>query len=157
RAMDKGKIGFRRAAQTMRDLAQAVAYANGQGIVHRDLKPANVMLDHQGNAHLMDFGLASLRDAAEKLTHDGIVPGTPAYMAPGQAQGKGGQALRASDQYSLGVILYELLCGETPFSGPREVMLFNVIHQEPPAPSSLRRNIPRDLETVCLKSMAKRP
>jgi serine/threonine protein kinase len=140
----------------VRDLAEALAYAHGLGIVHRDVKPANIMLDERAQPHLMDFGLAHRHDAAQ-LTHEGAILGTPAYMAPEQAQGQTGEPLPASDQYSLGVVLYELLCGQRPFSGPPEVVLYNAIHTEPPAPRTHRPNLPRDLETVCLKAMAKPP
>src|SRR5262249_47300384 len=112
--------------------------------------------DGQGRAHLMDFGLAAKQDEAEKLTHDGAVLGTPSYMAPEQARGQQGEARPESDQYSLGVVLYELLTGRTPFEGPAQVVLYNVLNQEPPAPGTLRKGLPRDLETVCLKAMAKR-
>ena len=140
-------------------LAEALAYAHEQGIVHRDVKPANVMVDDKGHAHLMDFGLAHRDDLAEKLTQDGTVMGTPAYIAPEQAEGAKGEALPASDQYSLGVLLYELLCGRTPFEGAPslQVLLFHVIHREPEAPRQVQPRVPRDLETVCLKALAKRP
>jgi serine/threonine protein kinase len=157
RALLEGGVGFRRAARIVRDLAQALHYAHGVGIVHRDVKPANVLLDEKGRAHLMDFGVAHRQGSAERGTQDGVLVGTPAYMAPEQAQAPRGEPLPASDQYSLGVILYELLSGHTPFRGPPEVMLFHAAYQEPPAPSTFRLNIPPDLEAVCLKAMAKRP
>ena len=149
-------IGVRRAAAIVHDLADALHYAHGLGIVHRDIKPANTMLDAKDQAHLMDFGLARFALSEEKLTQDGAILGTPAYMAPEQAR-NGGIADASSDQYSLGVTLYELLCGQTPFGGPSQILLFNAIHQPPPAPRSLRPTIPRDLETICLKALAKTP
>jgi tRNA A-37 threonylcarbamoyl transferase component Bud32 len=155
--VEDGGLDCRRAAQVVRALAEALAYAHAQGVVHRDVKPANVMLDEQGQPLLLDFGLAYRHDEAEKLTQDGTVLGTPAYMAPEQAAGKSGAALPASDQYSLGAVLYELLCGQPPFSGPAHLVLYNVVHTEPPPPRRLNPRVPRDLETVCLKALAKRP
>jgi len=135
---------FRRTARIVADLAIALDYAHRTGVVHRDVKPANIMIDRQGQALLMDFGLARLETSTAKLTQDGSVMGTPAYMAPEQADRSFGEVGPASDQYSLGVVLYELLCGQTPFSGPAAVLVFNAIHQEPPAPRSIDRQIPRD-------------
>jgi eukaryotic-like serine/threonine-protein kinase len=167
--IDTEPLPARRAAEIVRDLAEALAYAHDLGIVHRDVKPSNIMLGYssapgaKGKApreetpHLMDFGLAYRQDSSEKLTQDGAVLGTPAYMAPEQAAGKQGEALPASDQYGLGVVFYETLCGETPFSGPVQILLFNVIHREPSPPRSVKPAIPRDLETICLKAIAKAP
>jgi WD40 repeat protein len=153
----KGPLDPARAAVIARDLAEALAQAHSQGIVHRDVKPANVMLDEQGRAYLMDFGLAQRFEQEEKLTREGAVIGTPAYMAPEQAAGSTGEALPASDQYSLGVVLYEMLCGKTPFKGPSPVVLHNVLHRKPPLPRRVNAEVPRDLETIALKAMAKRP
>ncbi|MGL4554895.1 MAG: serine/threonine-protein kinase, partial [Gemmataceae bacterium] len=153
---EKG-IDPRRAAGLVRRLAEGVAYAHQLGIVHRDIKPANVMLDADDRPHLMDFGLAARLESTEKMTRDGAVLGTPAYMAPEQAAGQQGEARPESDQYALGVVLYELIAGRTPFEGPPQIVLFNVIHHDPPLPRKLRPDVPRDLETVCLKAMAKRP
>src|SRR5262245_44809864 len=115
------------------------------------------MLAEKGRALLMDFGLAHRHDEAEKLTQDGALLGTPAYMAPEMAAGQKGEAKLAADQYGLGAVFYELLCGRPPFEGPAQVVLFNTLHTEPPAPRTLNPEVPPDLETVCLKALAKRP
>ena len=148
---------FRRSAEIVRALAEALDYAHRMGVVHRDVKPSNVMIDSRSQPMLMDFGLARLEESEEQLTQDGTVLGTPAYMAPEQAKRTFGEVGPASDQYGLGVVLYELLTGETPFSGPPSVVIFNLVNQEPDRPRSKEATIPRDLETICLKAMSKRP
>ncbi len=156
-ALDEDPPDFRRAARIVKDLAEALDHAHGLGIVHRDVKPANVLLDEHDQALLMDFGLASRLEETDKLTQDGALLGTPAYMAPELAGGKAGEARPAGDQYSLAAVLYELLCGQPPFSGPPAIVLFNAMHTEPPPPRQVRPDVPRDLETICLKGLAKRP
>ncbi len=155
--IDAGRVEFRRAARLVRRLAEAVAAAHRAGVVHRDIKPDNVLLDADGEPHLTDFGLAACGDTGERLTRDGAVMGTPAYMAPEHAAGQQGEAQPASDQYSLGVVLYELLTGRVPFSGPPAVVLANAMHFDPPPPRSLRPYLPAELEAICLKAMAKKP
>lgn len=144
------------ASGVVRQLADALDYAHQQGIVHRDVKPHNVMIDANGQAHLMDFGLARLEGSQEQLTLDGTVVGTPAYMSPEQTRQDGKSLVGpASDQYSLGVLFYELLTREVPFEGPTDVVIYNVRNTEPAAPRSVRVEVPRDLETICQKAMAK--
>jgi HEAT repeat protein len=150
----------RQAARVVAELAEALEYAHWQGIVHRDVKPANVMLDTAGRAYLMDFGLAHLQESEAGPTGQprlGSVLGTPAYMAPEQAEGWTGQALPASDQYALGVVLYELLCGQTPFGGPPDVVLYNAVHADIPPPHGVRPDVPAALERICLQALARRP
>jgi WD40 repeat protein/tRNA A-37 threonylcarbamoyl transferase component Bud32 len=146
----------RRAARVVRDLAEALAYAHEQGVVHRDVKPDNVLLDDQGRPHLTDFGLAAWKADEERLTREGALLGTPAYMAPEQTAAAN-EARPAADQYSLGVVLYELLCGALPFVGPVASVLYQALHDEPQPPRRRRPDVPLDLETICLKAMAKRP
>jgi tetratricopeptide (TPR) repeat protein/predicted Ser/Thr protein kinase len=141
----------------VQQLAEALQYAHGRGIVHRDVKPSNVLLDEQGAPHLTDFGLARSEQAVEKLTRDGAYLGTPAYMSPEQARSGAGPVGPASDQYSLGVVLYELLCGRTPFVGPPLPLIFQIRERDPPPLTSLECSVPEDLQTICLKCLGKTP
>jgi serine/threonine protein kinase len=133
-------------------LAEALAYAHARKIIHRDVKPANVILDAQGNPQLTDFGLAYRPQSAAKLTQSGMGLGTPAYMAPEQMRGDPGAA---GDQWSLGVMLYEIMCGRRPFDGSVEHVIVQVFQQDPPTPRSIRPEIPAELEAICLKTLRK--
>jgi serine/threonine protein kinase len=147
----------RAAAELIAAVGEALGYAHSRGVVHRDVKPANILLDAEGRTHVMDFGLAK-RDADDStMTAEGEVLGTPAYMSPEQARGESHRVDARSDVYSLGVVLYELLTGERPFRGNRRMLLLQVLQDEPRPPRQLNDHIPRDLETICLKAMAKMP
>jgi formylglycine-generating enzyme required for sulfatase activity len=143
----------------IRKLALAVQAAHDKGIVHRDLKPANIMIDTSGEPIIMDFGLA--RPAAVsndiRLTQTGNILGTPAFMSPEQVEGEPDKIGPATDQYSLGVILYELLTGQLPFQGSVIAVMGQILTKEPPRPSQLRPEMDPRVETVCLKMMAKTP
>jgi serine/threonine protein kinase len=156
-ALSEGPLNPRQSAQIVIDIAQALAYAHGLDIVHRDVKPSNIVLDARGVAHLIDFGLAHRPGAPGEGDQGGRIRGTPAYLAPEQARGNHDAPSPANDQYSLGVVLYELLCGRTPFSGPPLAVLISALQQEPPRPVDLDPTVPGDLEAICLKTLAKRP
>jgi serine/threonine protein kinase/WD40 repeat protein len=156
-ALRQGRLTFPEGARVVTAIADALQYAHEHGVVHRDVKPSNIMLGPDGAPHLMDFGLARRADGEISVTLDGQVLGTPAYMSPEQAAGEAHHVDGRSDIYSLGVILYELLTGELPFRGTPQVLLHQVLHNEPQSPRTLSDRVPRDLETICLKAMAKVP
>jgi serine/threonine protein kinase/formylglycine-generating enzyme required for sulfatase activity len=146
------------AAELVRRIASALAVVHGKGIIHRDLKPHNILLKADGEPVVMDFGLARLFEGdSQRLTASGAVVGTPAYMAPEQVLGQLDQLGPATDVYSLGVILYELLAGRLPFHGPAMAVLGQVLHATLPPPSELRRGLPAELEAICVKAMAREP
>ncbi len=136
-------------------IALALDYAHRRNIVHRDVKPSNILLDSEGRAVLSDLGIARALEGT-RLTHTGITMGTPEYMSPEQAEGKplDGRA----DLYSLGVVLFEMLTGRTPFQADTPlVMLYKQIHDQPPDPTKVNAKIPKKLGAVLQKSLAKDP
>jgi tetratricopeptide (TPR) repeat protein len=146
------------AARMVETLALAIEAAHRQHVIHRDLKPGNVLLSDDGVPKVTDFGLAKHVDDESWKTKSGVIMGTPSYMAPEQAAGKGGLIGPATDVYALGAILYELLTGRPPFRAPTMVeTLDQVRHQEPVSPRQLQPKTPRDLETICLKCLQKEP
>ena len=155
--VERQRFSFRKAAELIAAVADALQYAHERGVIHRDLKSSNIMLDLEGRPHLMDFGLAKRAADEIAMTLEGQVLGTPAYMSPEQARGEMHRGRVRADIYSLGVVLYELLTGELPFRGQTRMLLLQVLQDEPRPPRRLNDRIPRDLETICLKAIAKEP
>lgn len=155
------EFSFNAAATFAQHMAEAIAHAHERGVIHRDLKPANVMtvVNDAGEVipRIMDFGLARRSLVDTSLTMDGHAVGTPAYMSPEQARGDNAEVDERADVYSLGVILFQLLCGELPFRGNAQKLIQQVINDDPPSPSRFKSRIPRDLETICLKCLNRDP
>jgi serine/threonine protein kinase len=150
-------LGAQQAAELLRQLAEAVAYAHTQGVIHRDLKPSNILLDQRGRPWITDFGLAKMIDA-EGLTTTGEVLGTPSYMPPEQAIGTAHEVREGADVYALGAVLYACLTGHPPFQSDSVMATLKmVIEQLPVPPRQVNQVIPRDLETICLKCLEKSP
>jgi serine/threonine-protein kinase len=158
--LQAGALPHGDAARLVEQLAQAMQAAHLKGLIHRDLKPANVLFDENGVPKITDFGLAktTAEEGSEALTHSGAVMGTPSYMPPEQAVGAGRLVDARTDVYGLGAILYECLTGRPPFqaSSLAEILL-QVLNEEPPSPRTINPEVPRDLETICLKCLEKEP
>jgi tRNA A-37 threonylcarbamoyl transferase component Bud32 len=156
------------AARLVEKLARAVQAGHDRGIVHRDLKPANVLLAPAadeaalntawGVPKVTDFGLCRLFEDDVARTAEGVIAGSPRYMAPEQAEGRAGDIGPAADIWALGAILYELLTGRPPFTGDSmPSILYSVCYDEPPRPSQVRSEVPASLEAICLKCLSKQP
>jgi serine/threonine-protein kinase len=143
-------------ADLLYQLAGAFDYAHSRGIIHRDVKPNNIMFDNQGNAFLVDFGIAKLLASTSALTATGSVLGTPLYMAPEQWRAE--QPVAATDQYALGVTIYHLLTGRVPFEAPTPYGLMHKhINEIPTAPHVVRADLPEEATTVLGRVLAKTP
>ena len=150
-----GPIAPRQAMTWMADVAAAMDFSHRNGIVHRDMKPANVMIDKSGAVKVMDFGIArAMSDSTSTMTQTSAVMGTAQYLSPEQARGI--KVDPRSDIYSMGCVLFELLTGEPPFTGDSPVAVAHQhVHEDPPWPSHVRPEIPRELDSVVLKAMSK--
>jgi serine/threonine protein kinase len=151
--LEKGPLSLREVLRIARQAADALHYAHGQGIVHRDIKPSNILLDPRGRVKVADFGIAKMAGQSTELTMAGSVMGSPQYLSPEQIRGEDLDG--RSDIFSLGVVLYELLSGNRPFSGETiTTLVYQILHKDPPRISELRAVPPR-LEALLGRMLAK--
>jgi serine/threonine protein kinase/Tfp pilus assembly protein PilF len=150
-----GRLTTEKTIDLTGQICAALQAAHGEGVIHRDLKPRNIMLDKEGSAYVMDFGIAKSFEA-EELTKEGTVVGTPHYMSPEQAEGR--KVDHRSDIYSLGAIMYEMLTGKPPFTADSDIgIVHKHITETPKPPSKLNPQIPEALENIILKCLEKKP
>lgn len=152
--LKRGPLPLKTAARYLTQIAEALDYAHAEGVIHRDLKPNNILIDQWDNLYLMDFGLAKIMAATQSLTQTGVVLGTPAYMAPELWRGEPIDA--RTDIYALGVILYEMVLGHTPFESDTPfTLMYKHINDPPPPPRKTMPDLPVEVEQVILKALAK--
>ena len=147
------RVAVPQAVAIAAQVAEGLAYAHQHGVVHRDIKPANIMVVPNGPAKITDFGIARRR-AASELTQTGMLLGSPKYMSPEQVIGK--RADQRSDIFSLGVILYEMICGMAPFNGENvTALMYQTVNFVPPPPGSVNTAVPEMLDFIVAKMLAK--
>ncbi|MGW5455834.1 Stk1 family PASTA domain-containing Ser/Thr kinase [Nocardia sp. NPDC003979] len=153
----KGPLAPRKAMEIVADVCAALDFSHKAGIVHRDMKPANIMINRAGAVKVMDFGIArAIADSSNPMTQTAAVIGTAQYLSPEQARGETVDA--RSDVYSVGCVLFEILTGQPPFTGDSPVAVaYQHVKEDPPLPSSVNPGVPRELDSVILKAMAKNP
>jgi serine/threonine-protein kinase len=156
RIQREGQLPADDALRIAREVAEALAYAHERGIVHRDIKPANIMIS-RGHALVADFGIARAMDAQTSITKTGLAVGTPQYMSPEQASGDTGIDGR-TDVYAMGCVLYEMLVGEPPFTGPNaQAIVLRSLTENPRPLAATRQGLPASLDGVVAKALAKNP
>ncbi|MFI4898776.1 MAG: bifunctional serine/threonine-protein kinase/formylglycine-generating enzyme family protein [Phycisphaerales bacterium JB059] len=149
--------GLHRSIALLAEVADALEYAHKHGVVHRDVKPSNILLDERERPKLGDFGIAMIV-SNDRLTNTGETPGSVHYMSPEQASVKGARVDHRTDIFSLGVVLYELLSGQRPFSGSTTHQILHAVREQTPRPlRSVNRRVSRDLAVICHKMLEKRP
>jgi len=150
-----GQLTVGKAVSIAKQVCEGLAEAHSLGVVHRDLKPNNIMIDRDGNAKIMDFGIAKAVKG-KSLTGSGVMIGTPQYMSPEQAQGK--EVDHQTDIWSFGIVLYEMVTGQLPFKGEYEqAVVYSILNEDPEPVTDIRSEVPKELQKIIYKTLAKEP